>query len=210
MEKQIRYYEDYVKKMQGEVALLKRLGEEEGAEIKSMARAQVATSGKGTVKAESELLKKIQSETDRKARRNFCMYADQAKTNGHSFQAALIEKQLLPKLNEQLEGCKRARVKRIASLNEKPPVGTNWDKQDQPWKWKEQAALAGMSDQYDFIYSFTSRLLHATPVSLTTNQKLLEPEEMHMFLEYIYVSILDIVDLAKNIVEVPAGNTVLH
>lgn len=33
---------------------------------------------------------------------------------------------------------------------------------------------------------------------------------MHMFLEYIYVSILDIVDLAKNIVEVPAGNTVLH
>ena len=71
------------------------------------------------------------------------------------------------------------------------------EKQEQSWRWKEQAAIVGMSDQFEFIYSFTSRLLHATPVSLTTNQKLLEPDEMHIFLEYIYVSILDIVDLAK-------------
>ena len=70
-------------------------------------------------------------------------------------------------------------------------------KQEKDWNWKEQATAIGMSDQYEFIYSFTSRLLHATPVSLTTNQKLLEPEEMRIFLEYIYVSLLDILRLAK-------------
>ena len=53
-------------------------------------------------------------------------------------------------------------------------------------------------------------LLHATPVSLTTNQKLLEPEEMHLFLEYIYVSILDIVDLAKQMLGEPTGDPAVH
>ena len=53
----------------------------------------------------------------------------------------------------------------------------------------------GMSKQYDFIYSYTSRLLHATPVSFYTNQKNLEVIEMLMFLDYVYVSLLDIVEL---------------
>src|SRR5690242_6919097 len=53
-----------------------------------------------------------------------------------------------------------------------------------------------MSDQYEFIYSYRSRLMHATPVSLTTNQKVLEMSEVYLFLEYIYVSISDAIDLA--------------
>jgi hypothetical protein len=92
----------------------------------------------------------------------------------------------------------------------RPPVGTKWEKQEQSWQWKQQAASVGMSDQYEFIYSFTSRLLHATPVSLTTNQKLLEPEEMHRFLEYIYVSILDIVDLAKQMLGEPTADATVR
>jgi hypothetical protein len=75
----------------------------------------------------------------------------------------------------------RERAKWLASVKETPPIGTRWEKQERDWRWKEQAAIAGMSEQYEFIYSFTSRLLHATPVSLTTNQKLLEPGEMHCF-----------------------------
>ena len=195
MEKQIRYYEDLIKKVEHEIELLKRLDEEENLQIEAAAKA--ARSDEDSRKALPELLRQIQAETDRKARRNFCMYADQAKTNGHGFQAFLIEKQLLPKLRAQLDECKSERTKRLARVKGRPPIGTKWEKQEQSWKWKEQAAIVGMSDQFEFIYSFTSRLLHATPVSLTTNQKLLEPDEMHMFLEYIYVSILDIVDLAK-------------
>ena len=51
--------------------------------------------------------------------------------------------------------------------------------------------------EYEFIYSFTSKLLHATPVSITTDQKNLEPEEIIMFLKYIDVKITDILDLAR-------------
>jgi hypothetical protein len=116
MDKQIRYYEDYVKRMEHEIALLKRLGEEESAEFEATTKAIVSKPDKDSTKDLAGLLQKIQSETDRKARRNLCMYADQAKTNGHSFQAFLIEKQILPKLHAQLDECRRERAKGLLSV----------------------------------------------------------------------------------------------
>ena len=62
--------------------------------------------------------------------------------------------------------------------------------------WKEEAGRVGMQAQYEFIYSFTSRLLHATPASIFTDQKNLEVAEMVLFLDYIYVSMLDALDIA--------------
>jgi len=140
MEKQIRYYEDFVKRMEHEIALLKRFGEEERAEIEAMTKAILTKHDKDSTKALPSLLKKIQSETDRKARRNFCMYADQAKTNGHGFQAFLIERQILLKLHAKLEECTKERAKRLGSVNARPPAGTKWEKQEQSWQWKQQAA----------------------------------------------------------------------
>jgi hypothetical protein len=203
IEKQIRFYEDFIKKLQQEIVLLKRLEEEEGTEMDAAIKA--IKSDEDFDKSYLRLLGEIQAETDRKARRNFCIYANQARTNGYGFQAFLVEEEL-PKLQKRLDDCRRAQAKRLSGINGKPPIGTKWDQQERSWRWKEQAAVVGMSDQFEFIYSFTSRLLHATPVSLTTDQKLLEPHEMHMFLEYIYVSILDIVDMAKKMIGVPAGD----
>jgi len=54
-----------------------------------------------------------------------------------------------------------------------------------------------MPDDFEFIYSYTSRLLHAGPVSITTNQQNLELGEMRMFLEYIHVRIGDIIEMAE-------------
>lgn len=53
-----------------------------------------------------------------------------------------------------------------------------------------------MKDEYDFIYAYASRLLHATPASLTTNQKNLEPDEMRVFLKYIRVRLFDEIEMA--------------
>src|ERR1700722_10681293 len=61
-----------------------------------------------------------------------------------------------------------------------------------------QAKSVGMDKQYDFIYSHTSRMLHATPFSFIVNQKNLELNETHMFLEYVYVSLLDMIELVEN------------
>jgi hypothetical protein len=54
-----------------------------------------------------------------------------------------------------------------------------------------------MEKQYDYIYAHTSRMLHATPFSYAVNQKNLEFVEMHMFLEYIYVSLLDSLEVVE-------------
>ncbi len=56
-----------------------------------------------------------------------------------------------------------------------------------------------MEHEYDFIYSYTSRLLHATPASLTTDQKNLEPREVLVFLRYVHVRLLEIIDMARQV-----------
>jgi hypothetical protein len=51
--------------------------------------------------------------------------------------------------------------------------------------------------EYDFLYTFASKLLHATPASITTDQKNLEPQEFVVFLKYINVKTLELIDLAR-------------
>ena len=65
--------------------------------------------------------------------------------------------------------------------------------------WKQRAAIVGMAAEYDFVYSYTSRLLHATPPSITTDQKNLEPGEIEMFLRYVKVAIMDMLDIATKV-----------
>ena len=33
------------------------------------------------------------------------------------------------------------------------------------WNWRERAIQIGMEEEYEFIYMYTSQLMHATPVS---------------------------------------------
>ncbi|MDB6088299.1 MAG: hypothetical protein JWN85_1083 [Gammaproteobacteria bacterium] len=60
------------------------------------------------------------------------------------------------------------------------------------------ARVAGIEDEHDYIYSCASKLLHATPASLTTDYKNLEPKEICQFLRYIHVKMLEIADLASS------------
>ena len=59
------------------------------------------------------------------------------------------------------------------------------------------AKKVDLGDEYEYIYSYTSKLLHATPSSITTNQKNLELSEINIFLKYVRVKINDILSLAK-------------
>jgi hypothetical protein len=49
-------------------------------------------------------------------------------------------------------------------------------------------------------------MLHATPYSFAVNQKNLEVVEVHIFLEYVYVSLLDVLEA----VETDMGTTQAH
>jgi hypothetical protein len=54
-----------------------------------------------------------------------------------------------------------------------------------------------MDGQYRFLYSFTSRLLHAIPLNIIT-EKELSPSEVIMVLDYIVISAADLLKAIKD------------
>ncbi len=64
-----------------------------------------------------------------------------------------------------------------------------------------------MSDRLTSIYSYTSKLLHATPISLTTNQKNLAESEIKIFLKYIYIRLLDVIKIVEKLLLTTNANT---
>jgi hypothetical protein len=189
---QLQHFEALRGKLEDECELFKRLQREESAlHEKSLQRLNenVKDLRPDHIAAATD---SIMCEVDRKARRAFSLYAEDAKLNGFGFQAHLIEKQVIPQVNGHIRELE-AKQKALATTC----TASVRKKLKERWNWKAEARLSDMQAQYEFIYSFTSRLLHATPSSIFTDQKNLEVSEMVMFLDYIYVSMLDVLDLAK-------------
>ena len=188
---QVRHCRDYKAKLDGEIALFEQLQKAEsslhGESIKHL------TDRASAVKAEhvSAVATNVMNEIDRRARRAFSLYAEDAKQNGFGFQAHLMRKQATPQINAQIDELEAERAAFVESCA--PAVRK---KIEEKWNWKAKSRSVGMQEQYEFIYSYTSRLLHATPSSIYTDQKNLEMQEMVMFVDYIYVSMLDVLDLA--------------
>lgn len=132
------------------------------------------------------------AEVDREAARIFSLYADRAKTLGYGYTAHLVRTQALQRA---LQLQKQAREAREDFLAWCPPSVKALV--ERSWRWQREAKVAGMEGSYEFLYSFVSRLLHATPASITTDQKHLEPEEITVFLRYLYGALLDALDLAS-------------
>ena len=149
-------------------------------------------------RAIAEAIQQAQEYVDRKARRNFCIGADQAKVNGYRLQATLIEEQVLPGFKKQLDVLRREQSTFLSAMTLEPPSKykdrLRWEDQARAWNWKQQAKSVGRLDQYEYIYSFSSSLLHATPASL--HQATLAEHEIGIFLDYILVSIADLADIA--------------
>jgi hypothetical protein len=141
-----------------------------------------------------ELMQGGSTKVDRQAARTFSLYAEQGKTDGFGFTAHLIGERAAPHAANQEQSAK-------AALEE----FFRWCPEDalalvkRGWKWNREAKEAGMEGAYDFLYSYVSRLLHATPVSVITDQKHLEPEEIVIFLRYVYGALLDALDLVSEL-----------
>jgi len=127
-------------------------------------------------------------EVDAEAARSFLLYAANARTNGFSFQAHLVETQELPRIEAQLAEVRheleefRARFEsRLGSL----PHALR------RWRWNEQAKYAGLESDYAFIYRLTSKVLHAEPESVSTSGFALAQEEQFLLLRYYEVRMRD-------------------
>lgn len=132
---------------------------------------------------------------DFEARRHFIAYAADAKVNGYGFQAHLIRKKAVVAAEADLEAKRQVRLDFVdrfsqSLIDEAGGVSK--------WNWFDSAKAVGMEPEYQYIYRYTSRLLHATPTSFYTTSKNLELTEMRLFLEYIYVRLLDVIDVVTD------------
>jgi len=133
---------------------------------------------------------------DFEARRHFVAYAADAKLNGYGFQALLIRTKAVAAAQADLGAKQQVRqefVKRFgeALIDEAGGVSK--------WNWFDSAKAVGMEPEYQYLYRYTSRLLHATPTSFYTTSKNLELAEMRLFLEYVYVRLLDVIDVVTDL-----------
>ncbi len=191
IETQKKYFADYRAQLHREIGMLRGFEQKE----KEARRKMLGEAG-----SPEELGEKLRSTSeiiDAEAGRKFSLYAEQARTNGYGFQAHLVEGKALPEvdralttLSEEEDDFNTHVLPRIQDL------ALSKDGKRKRWEWKKMAETVDLLAEYDFIYAFTSKLLHATPASITTDQKNLEPAEMVVFLRYIDVKIQDILDLA--------------
>jgi hypothetical protein len=192
MTDQLQHHKKTKENLEHEVRFFKNLDDEESRlnkdTLDKLLKVNKKPSGDDVAKAFSF----VSEEIDRRARRNFSTYGNEAKKNGYGFQSHLIETKVISGFIERIEKIEADRD----SFKKSCPDSAR-KKCFAKWNWKDHARSVGMDQAYDFIYSYTSRLLHAAPFSILTDQKNLEPSEMVLFLDYMYVSMLDVLDLSE-------------
>jgi hypothetical protein len=190
---QKRYYKSMKEQLEREVILLNsfetREKESEERELEGF-NALTATDRQKEVLLST--FKLLSDAIDVEASRQFSIYAQAAQINGYGYQAYLVQTKAIPQVDQALTqiDLERDRFNATVPQDVKDLIPPRWN-------WRQMAQLVGLTDEYDYIYSFASKLLHATPASITTDQKNLELEEMQVFLKYIDVKMADLEILAE-------------
>lgn len=81
----------------------------------------------------------------------------------------------------------------------RPELVSLMKSKEEKWNWRSRAEDVGMQDDYNFIYRYTCTFLHAVPSSLSTDMKNLEMDEVAIFLKYINVRLVDIIEMAETL-----------
>ncbi|SRR5258706_1976124 len=190
---QKRYFQDEKAQLEREVAFLKSFGERE-KEAREMAIKDTSALPLDDARRQAcaSTLNSISDAIDAEASRRFSIYANDARINGYGFQAHLVETKTIPRVEKALGdvSLERAMFDRTVPQDVKDLIPGRW-------QWKQMSQKVNLTDEYEYIYSFASKLLHATPASITTDGKLLELPEMQIFLKYIDVKIADVVILVQ-------------
>jgi hypothetical protein len=188
LETQRKYCEDTAAQLHREVALLKRFETMDNRADQEVIRAYK----EGTVSDAGEMMRSTMERVDAEASRNFSLYLDEAKKNGYGFQAYLVEKKAIPPVERAIANI----AKEMRAFESRVPQDVQ-NLVKGRWQWKRMAEEAGLAHEHDYIYAFASKLLHATPASLTTDKKNLKLPEICIFLRYTHVKILEIMGLAR-------------
>ena len=147
----------------------------------------------------------------------YSLYYENIVNNGFSFQAHLLEKQVLKKYIEQKSEIDRQKKEVIKGWRESSEISKiiNIDSSNkvQPkqgnmyLKWVDKAELLEIKDEYNVIYEQASSLLHCTPYSIFTPPELMEKEKQLALLK-IYKYVKEIGLVIKEISEIEKINIV--
>lgn len=193
LQTQRRFWEDSRAQCRREIDFLRTFGQKEKEAMnEEMARITQMTDSDEQQRAAQSMYRNITTDIDSQAARKFSVFADQAKTNGYSFQAHLIEKQSISEIDNALLAIETQQ----SSFNSSTAQGVK-DLVPKQWRWRQMAQKVDLTDEYDYIYTYTSKFLHATPASITTDQKNPEMPELVLFLKYINVKFADIIELSE-------------
>jgi hypothetical protein len=196
LDTQLRFYTDTVKHYKREVDFLRSMDKREDALVDEKMASHIK---RGDWAEAARAQDRAGAEIDAIAARAFSVFSDDARHNGYGYQAHLVETQSIL----QIEGYISDIASRADRLKERLAVEAS----DLPkiWKWRPMAELAGVAHEHDYIYAYASKLIHATPASVLTDQKNLEPQEMYIFLRYIHTKLHDAIDLAEKVALQPTS-----
>jgi hypothetical protein len=191
---QIDYHRNLKSHLRREAQAFKELGEDESR--MQHERLQAALRIPEEAQRNERLryvMDEVAAEIDARAARAFSIYGYDATFNSYGFQAHLIESEILPALEERLNALAEldSHFESTAATDAIDVLGKG-----RRWNWKDRSATVGMANEYEFIYSYTSRLLHATPSSITTRMQSLDQSEVLTFMRYLVVRVSDIIDMA--------------
>lgn len=189
-EEQAQHLDGLRKQAEFEASYFSELDQEDLDQSTKAALAAIAAGADAS--ALQTIEKSVRDEIDKRARRALCLYADSAKCNGYGYESQIISKKIIPRIESERTSLLAERAGIEAKLPER--IG-NLAREKR--SWEQRARNVGMFRQYDFIYRYTSRLLHAMPASIYTGQKNLTVIEVKTLLEYIYISILDAIEITQ-------------
>lgn len=195
---QSKFYTDLQNHLEREIIFFREISVQE----KELLNKQLSDALKIT---DSELQKQellqlgsnVEKEIDNQAARRFSLYGEEAQHNGYAYQAHIIETKILPDVKKNILNLSSeiSEFDNNAPENVKNLIKTIGKR----WEWKKQAREVAMENEYDFIYTYTSKLLHATPASILTDQKNLDLTEMKIFLNYIHIRLVDIIEMTEDL-----------
>ena len=193
LESHIQHDERLIDQSRREIKLLKEFDELESQMMESEIKRLITIEDPELLQREkAEFLDKIHETVDALAARKFSVFAEDAKQNGYGFQAVLVES-LIAAAEARLATNKQTLEQFQRSLSD-----TTKRLIEKKRPWSKKCKTAGLIDEYRFVYSMTSRFLHASPIGISTNQKHLTIEELNTLLKFINVKTQDCIALAEN------------
>ena len=185
-EKQI---ENAISRLEKEISLYEDLEKEDsakGIELGMKFAEQYSLSNDADVKSFGNELYKQMEQIDNSLKSHITVWSENIETNGYGFHASILKNKILPQYQKEKEELNKLSVKREKEMANDGYFNLFFETNGQSTKvfkvvndnrsWSQKASDAGLQDEYNFIYSYTSALIHCTSYSFMTANNLSDDE----------------------------------